>query len=281
MGPRFSMVPFGDQPKASPIGEDNYHGNKLLLIDALNLIRRIYAAHPGGEGPEHIKGALESTIHSLKRAIRETGPTHAACIFDSHENSWRHKLLPVYKQGRPPMPDELKKNLNNFKSSFLEMGITSLTFPNIEADDIIATLAHKTAQKNGRAVILSTDKSFLQLLSENIFVRDHFNKRNLDKKYVEDKFRVRSEQITDLFAIAGDTTNHIPGVPGVGLKTSAKLLNEHETLENIISKSDTIKGKMGESIRSHTKEIRLSQKLVRLQTDISLGLNLKALRYIH
>ena len=253
----------------------------FLLIDALNLIRRIYAAHPDGEGPKHIKGVLESTSHSLKRAIRETGPTHAACIFDSHENSWRHELLAVYKQGRPPMPDELKKNLNNFKSAFLEMGITSLTFPNIEADDIIATLAHKTAQKNGRAVILSTDKSFLQLLSENIFVRDHFNKRDLDKKCVEDKFRVRSEQIIDLFAIAGDTTNHIPGVPGVGLKTSAKLLNEHETLENIILKSDTIKGKMGESIRSHIKEIRLSQKLVRLQTDISLGLNLKALRYIH
>ncbi len=253
----------------------------FLLVDALNLIRRVYAAHPGEEGPEHINGALESTVNSLKRAIRETNPTHAACIFDSHENSWRHELLPVYKQGRQPMPDELKKSLNSFKSSFLEIGITSLTFPNIEADDIIATLAHKTAQKNGYAIILSTDKSFLQLLSDNISVRDHFNKRDLNSEYVETKFTVRPDQIIDLFAIAGDTTNHIPGVPGVGLKTSAKLLKEHETLENVISRSETFKGKMGENIRSSIKEIRLSQKLVQLQTDISLGLNLKALRYLH
>jgi protein Xni len=253
----------------------------FLLVDALNLIRRIYAAHPGEEGPEHTKGALESTVHSLQRALRETGPTHAACIFDSHEKSWRHDLLPTYKEGRPPMPDELKNSLNDFKSSFLEMGITSLTFPNIEADDIIATLAHKTSQKNGLAIILSTDKSFLQLLSENISVRDHFNKKNLDRKYVEDKFSVESEQLIDLFALAGDSTNHIPGIPKVGLKTAAKLINEHQTLENIISRANTIEGKIGEKIRSNINEVALFKRLVRLQTDISMGLNLKTLRYLH
>jgi len=194
----------------------------FLLVDALNLIRRIYAAHPGDEGPEHTKGALESTIHSLQRAIRETEPTHAACIFDSHERSWRHDLLPTYKEGRAPMPDELKNSLDEFKSAFLEMGIISLTFPNIEADDIIATLAHKTSQKSGHAIILSTDKSFLQLLSENISVRDHFNKKDLDRRHVKDKFSVKPEQLIDLFALAGDTTNHIPGIPKVGLKTAAK-----------------------------------------------------------
>ena len=179
------------------------------------------------------------------------------------------------------MPDELKNSLNDFKSSFLEMGITSLTFPNIEADDIIATLAHKTAQKNGHAIILSTDKSFLQLLSENISVRDHFNKKNLDRKYVEDKFSVESEQLIDLFALAGDSTNHIPGIPKVGLKTAAKLLNKHQTLENIVLKSDTIEGTLGEKIRSNINEVALFKRLVRLQTDISMGLNLKTLRYLH
>ena len=253
----------------------------FLLVDALNLIRRIYAAHPGDEGPEHTKGALESTIHSLQRALRETEPTHAACIFDSHEKSWRHDLLPTYKEGRSPMPDELKNSLSDFKFSFLEMGITSLTFPNIEADDIIATLAHKTAQKNGCAIILSTDKSFLQLLSDNISVRDHFNKRNLDKEYVKEKFSVEPEQLMDLFALAGDSTNHIPGIPKVGLKTAAKLLNQHQTLENIISRADTIEGKLGGNIRSNTHQAALSKKLVCLQTDISMGINLKTLRYLH
>jgi len=254
---------------------------RFLLVDALNLIRRIYAAHPGEEGPEHTKGALDSTIHSLRRAIRESEPTHAACVFDSHEQSWRHELLPSYKEGRAPMPEELRNSLNDFKSSFLEMGITSLSFPNIEADDIIATLAYKTAQKEGRAIILSTDKSFLQLLSKNISVRDHFNKRDLDRNYVQDKFSIKPEQMTDLFALAGDTTNHIPGAPKVGLKTAAKLLNEHQTLDNVLSNSDKIKGKLGENIRLNIKEIKVFQKLVHLQTDISLGLNLKSLRYLH
>ena len=214
---------------------------RFLLVDALNLIRRIYAAHPGEEGPKHTREALDSTLHSLQRAIRESNPTHTACVFDSHENSWRHKIFPAYKEGRAPMPEELKNRLNDFKSTFLEMGVTSLTFPGIEADDIIATLADKTAKKNGSAIILSTDKAFLQLLSKNISVRDHFNKRDLDEKHVKDKFSVNPEQLIDLFALAGDTTNHIPGVPRVGLKTAAKLLNEHQTIENIISKSESIK----------------------------------------
>ena len=254
---------------------------KFLLVDALNLIRRIYAGYPGEEGPEHTKGTLDSTVQSLQRALRETRPTHAACIFDNHERSWRHNLLSTYKEGRPPMPDELKNSLNDFKASFLEIGITSLTFPNIEADDIIATLAHKTAQKNGLTIILSTDKSFLQLLSENIFVRDHFNKKYFDRKYVEDKFSVEPEQLIDLFAIAGDSTNHIPGISKVGLKTAAKLLNKYKTLEKIVMESDKIEGKLGEKIFSNKNKVVLFKRLVRLQTDISMGLNLKTLRYLH
>ena len=112
-------------------------------------------------------------------------------------------------------------------------------------------------------------------------MRDHFNKKNLDRKYVEDKFSVEPEQLIDLFALAGDTTNHISGIPKVGLKTAAKLLNEHQTLENVVLKSAAIEGKLGEKIRSNINEVALFKKLVRLQTDISMGLNLKTLRYLH
>lgn len=254
---------------------------RFLLVDALNLIRRIYAAHPGKEGPEHTSGALESTAHSLQRAVHETGPTHTACIFDSHEPGWRHALLPGYKDGRPPMPEQLRSSLDQYKTTFFKMGIPSFCFPQTEADDVIATLAVKTAQKNGRAIILSTDKAFLQLLSENIRVRDHFSKRDLDEKYVQEKFSVRPEQLIDLFALAGDTTNRIPGAPSVGLKTAAKLLLKYQSIENILSQAGSIEGKTGEKIRENIPVIKLSQKLVQLHTDISLGLNLKALRYQH
>jgi len=252
---------------------------RFLLVDALNLIRRIYAAHPGEEGPAHTDSAIESTVHSLQRAVRETGPTHAACIFDSHEPGWRHALLPTYKEGRPPMPEQLHKNLDRYKTAFLEMGITSLVFSQTEADDLIATLATKTAQKNGRAIILSTDKAFLQLLSANIRIRDHFSKRDLDRKYVQEKYSVRPEQLVDLFALAGDTTNRIPGVPKVGLKTAAKLLLKYQSVTDLLSQSAFIEGKMGETIRKHIPEIKLSQQLFQLKADISLGINLKTLRY--
>jgi len=252
---------------------------KLLLIDALNLIRRVYAAQPGEDGPNRVDDALRTSAHSLQRALRECRPTHVICVFDGHEPSWRHSLYPEYKAGRSPMPEDLNSQMNRFRDAFSEIGVGSVCFPTLEADDIIATLADKVASRSGNVVILSTDRLFLQLVSDLVVARDHFQRVDMDRTHVQEKLHVRPDQVVDLFALAGYATNNIPGVPTAGPKTAARLLNELENLDNILSVAYTIKGKLGEMLCKHAEEARLSQSLVRLKDDMELGLNLKSFRY--
>ena len=254
-------------------------GINFLLVDALNLIRRVYAAQPGDDGPQRAEDALTTTVQSLQRALRECLPTHAVCVFDGREPGWRHRLYAGYKAGRTPMPEALQLSLATFEEAFLELGVSSLTFPALEADDVIATLASKVALRKGNVIILSTDKMYLQLLSNQIKIRDHFNKRDMDHAYVMEKFRVKPDQFVDFLALSGDSTNNIPGVPSVGPKTAARLLLEFNDLDNILSVADMMKGKTGEMLRSHAEDARMSQKLVQLCNDLELSLNLKSFRY--
>ena len=251
---------------------------RLLLVDALNLIRRVYAAHPGEDGPDRVDGALASTVGSLRRAVRECEPTHVAVVFEGHGPSWRRQRYAGYKAGRTPMPEALQSSLPRFEEAFLEQGIASLSFPGLEADDVIATLASKVASRGGAVVILSTDKAFLQLLSDRIQVRDHFQQRPLDRAFVIDKYGVEPEQFVDFLALTGESTNNIQGVPGIGRKTAATLLIQYGTLDQVCSASGAIKGKLGESLRKHTEGVRMSQTLVCLRKDLELGLNLRSFR---
>ena len=252
---------------------------RFLLIDGLNLIRRIYAAMPGDDGSERANGARLSCVQSLQRALRECKPTHTVCVFEGEEPSWRHHLYEGYKAHRTPMPEALRTSLPTFTAAFMEIGISSISFPTLEADDVIATLAVKASARKGTVTILSTDKIFLQLLSDNIIVRDHFQKRNLDRSYVMNKFGVPPYRIVDLLALMGDSTNNIVGIPSVGSKTAARLLTQFETLDNVLSSAYVIPGKLGEAVRTYAEDSRRAQQLSYLRTDIELGLNLNSLRY--
>lgn len=251
---------------------------RFLLVDALNLIRRVYAAHPGEDGPERVSGALKSTLGSLGRALRECGPTHAVIVFEGEGRGWRHKHYPEYKAGRAPMPEALRSGLPQFERAFLEKGIQSLRFPGLEADDVIATLAAKVALRGGDAVILSTDRTFLQLLSDRVQVRDHFRQRDLDRAFVAEKYGVEPGQFADFLALCGEPTNNIQGVPGIGGKTAAGLLKEFGTLERLLSAAGTLQGRPGEALRRHAEDVLLAKTLVTLRTDLELGLNLRCFR---
>jgi protein Xni len=251
---------------------------KFLLVDGLNLIRRVYAAQPGEDGPERVEGALASTLGSLRRALRECEPTHAVSVFEGEGASWRRELYAGYKAGRTPMPKALKSGLPRFEEAFLEQGIASLRFPGLEADDVIATLASKVASRGGEVAILSTDRTFLQLLSDRIRVRDHFLQRYLDRAFVVEKYGVEPEQFVDFLALTGDSTNNIKGIPGIGRVRAARLLRQFGTLDPIVSGSGDLKGRLREILRSHTEEARMAQTLVRLRKDLALGLNLKSFR---
>lgn len=252
----------------------------LLLVDALNLIRRVYAAQPGEDGPERAEGARHSSVQSLRRALRQSAPTHAACVFDGGGPSWRHELDPGYKQGHAPMPEALSDALDSYREAFWEIGVASLGFPGLEADDVIATIAVKTAAAGAAVIALSTDKIFGELLPAGVRVRDHFRGRDIDQAAVVDKFAVRPDQLADYLALVGDRGNNIPGVPGVGPKSAAGLLDRFTTLEKALRSADEVEGRLGERLREHAAAARLCRKLVGLRTDLELGTNLSELRYV-
>jgi len=257
------------------------NGIQVLLVDALNLIRRIHAARPDSEDPQGIESSITTCVNSLERCLIECRPTHAVCVFEGQGRSWRNDIFAGYKDGRQPMPETLRKNLPRFKEAFESSGVRSIEKDGIEADDIIATLAKKIASRDGAVIILSTDKTFLQLLSDRIRVRDHFKKTFLDRAYVQEKFGIQPGQLVDLLSLAGDSTNAIPGVPGVGHKTAARLLETFSTLESVLENSSSIKGKAGKAIAAHVQDALLAQSLIRLRQDIELGMNLNLFRYCH
>ncbi len=251
----------------------------LLLVDALNLIRRVYAAQPGEDGPERAEGASTSCAQSLRRGLNECAPTHAACVFEGEGQSWRHALYDAYKAGHKPMPEALHAALDRYRETFSELGVESVSIPELEADDVIATVACKAAAAGIRVTILSTDKIFMQLLPLGVRVRDHFRGADLDAAYVAEKFGVRPDQLVDLLALAGDHGNGIPGVSGIGPKTAAGLLVRFETLEGILQAAEDLKGKLGEHLRAEAETARLCRTLVALRTDLELEINLNELRF--
>lgn len=253
-------------------------GVRFLIVDALNLIRRVYAATPEDSEAEHFDRALQSTTQSLRRALRDASPTHAVAVFDGTEPSWRHALYPEYKAGRKPMPEPLKRGLELYRAAFRDLGVQSVSKPDLEADDVAATLATKVADHHSDTVILSTDKVYCQLISDRITIRDHFSKRDLDRGYVIDKLGVEPELLVDFWALAGNPSTHIPGVAGIGAKTAVKLLQEHGSLEDVLRAAGTIGGKLGEHLRGGTEQARMSRRLAELRCDLEMGWNLKEFR---
>ena len=264
----------------------------LLLIDALNLIRRIYAVQERpfllnkSDTPIELadntkKQVLFNTQQACSLALNKIldfhQPTHALAVFDSQAPCWRYQLYPDYKKGRKKMPEHLANFLPNIQDEFMQCQVDSLISEEDEADDLIATLAIKVALKGQKVTIISTDKCFLSLLNKNIEVYDYFNRRYLDEKHVQEKFNVKPEQLMELWTLTGDSTNKIPGVPGIGQITASSLLNQYGSLAAVLSAND-VKTSLSEKLAHNQEQIALSRQLLALKTDIPLGFKLKDIR---
>lgn len=253
---------------------------KLLLIDAMNLIRRIHAAVPG-EGEAAMEAALATSGQVVGRLLSRFEPTHGVCAFDGWEKSWRHAEYPEYKAGRKPMPDMLKLGLDRFHQLFRYKGLLSLTYTDLEADDILCTLATKTLNAGGEVVLVSTDKGFAQLLalqSPRLLLWDHFARQEIDSGFVERRFGVKPTQLCDYLALCGDTTNHIRGVDGIGAKTSAKLLAEYADLEAIFANLQDLPVKQAAQLEGRWEQVAQARRLVRLRTELQLECSLRDFR---
>ncbi len=250
----------------------------LLLIDALNLIRRIFAVERNHATDDiAVRNTSQRVVNACLKLIKTTSATHVAVVFDG-QKSWRYQYYEGYKQSRSPMPEALSLNLKNIANELSNKGICIYFPDNDEADDVIATLATKAAQHGINSTIVSTDKGFLPLMSGKISVYDYFSKCYLDAKYVENKFGVLTDNLTEYWALCGDKTNDIPGVSGIGKKSAQTILNQHRSLKDALT-SDALNKNIISKLQHGLNDYILSKNLVSLRTDILLGFTLKDLRY--
>lgn len=244
----------------------------LLIVDALNLIRRIHA----------VQGSpcVTTCQHALDLLIRHSEPTHVVAVFDdeARKSGWRHQILPDYKAGRPPMPDNLHDEMPALRAAFAERGVQSWVSPGNEADDLAATLAVKVAKAGHQATIVSTDKGYCQLLDPGIRIRDYFQKRWLDAPFIENEFGVLPQQLADYWGLAGISSSKVPGVAGIGPKSATQLLVQFQTLEGVYAHLDEVPEKWRKKLEQHKEMAFMCRDIARLQTDIQIDGNLQQLR---
>lgn len=234
-----------------------------LLVDGLNVVRRIFEARGASAGEEFINASKLS----LQRAITDHRPQYAVVVWDSQETTWRHLLDDQYKANRSPTPDVLLRQLPALEQAFLDLGVRCLIIDNYEADDVIATLATGIAARNATATILSTDKMFYQLLSPHIKIYNHFDRNLVDLAAVEATFGLSQSQLIDYWALSGDNSNNVKGVKGIGKKTAIQLLQKYRSLDAVISAED--------KVAASEMEVLRCKQLVTLKTDVALGVNLR------
>lgn len=252
----------------------------LLLIDGLNLVRRVYEASPAEDSPDKAQGAVRSSLSSFRRALREHQPTHVLAPFDHGGATWRHELYSPYKANRKPMPQPLRDVLPELFEQLARLSVSTISVAGVEADDVVATVCHRWLEgRRGPVTVLSTDKDLAALLAQGARIRDHFKPEWRDEAWTCAKFGVSADRLHDLLALAGDNSDGVPGVPGVAVKTAAKLLHTYGSLGAVLANASDIKGKLGENVRANIETVRLARQLVGFKTDITLGLTWSALRY--
>lgn len=257
----------------------NTHIDHLVLIDGLNIVRRIYEAIPAPDSDKKAEGAMKSSFTSMQRALQEHKPTHALVAFDASGPTWRHELYPDYHKNRKPKPEPLKNAIPVLIERLKGAGLTVVQVPGVEADDVLAGLSRKwISLSRGRVTVLSTDKDLAALSAEGIGVYDHFKGEWHDDVWVEKKFGVRAAQLQDLLALTGDTSDGVQGVPGVGPKTAAKWLNEFGTLQALLEGAATLSGKGAQALREHVQTVQLARQLVDFRFDVSLGVTWNMLK---
>lgn len=248
----------------------------LFLIDGSGYIFRAYYALP----PLYRKsdglptGAVNGFCNMLFKLIEDTKsnskPTHLAVIFDSARKTFRNDIYSDYKANRGEPPEDLIPQFQIIKDSVTAFGIPSIELAGFEADDIIATYAKQAADKNWKVSIVSSDKDLMQVVTKDINLIDTMKNKSIGIEDVKEKFGVAPDRVIDVQALAGDSSDNVPGAPGIGLKTAALLINEYDNLENLLESTDQIKqNKRRESLINNKELIKISKQLVTLKDDVT------------
>ena len=215
-------------------------------------------------------GAIYGVINMLKRMQRDFPVDPIVVIFDAKGKTFRNEMYPEYKANRPPMPDDLRVQIEPIHNIVKAMGFPLLCVSGVEADDVIGTLARQASKLKLKTIISTGDKDMAQLVDDHVSLINTMTETSMDRQGVIDKFGVPPESIIDYLTLIGDTVDNVPGVPKVGPKTAVKWLAEYKTLENIMSSADAFKGKVGEYLRETLPQLPLSKELVTIKCDVEL-----------
>jgi DNA polymerase-1 len=246
----------------------------LVLIDGSSfLYRAFHGLPPLSNSKGEPTGAIYGVANMLRRLLADHAHAHIGLIFDAPGKTFRDELYEHYKAHRPPMPDDLRAQIEPLYELVKAMGFPVLVMPGVEADDVIGTLAHK-GQEQGFDVLISTgDKDMAQLVNAKVTLENTMTNTRMDVVGVVEKFGVPPERIIDYLALVGDTSDNIPGVPKCGPKTAVKWLAEFGSLDALMARADEVGGKIGESLRDSLASIPLSRQLATIKCDVELGLS--------
>lgn len=260
--------------------------DKLFLLDAYALIYRSYYAFiksPRINSKGLNTSAIMGFVNTLNEVLAKERPTHIGVAFDPAGPTFRHEAFPEYKAQREATPEDIKKAVPIIKDILRAMRIPILEAPGYEADDVIGTLATKAAEAGVDTYMLTPDKDYAQLVSDRVSM---YRPRHGDAGYevmgpkeVESKYGLSApSEVIDLLGLMGDTADNIPGCPGVGEKTAAKLIAEFGTVENLLANTDRLKGALKKKVEDNAKQIEFSKFLATIKTDVPIELNLDELR---
>ena len=250
-------------------------GSRVYLIDGSGYIFRAFHALPPLTRPSDglPVGAIHGFCNMLWKLLRETKgekrPTHIAVIFDHGASTFRHAISAAYKAHRPEPPAELVPQFALIRDAVRAFNVACIEQEGFEADDIIATYARHAADAGGEVVIVSSDKDLMQLIEPGVSMLDTMKNKSIGEPEVIEKFGVPPEKVVDVQALAGDSTDNVPGVPGIGVKTAAELIREYGDLETLLAKAPLIKQKMRrERLIEFADQARLSKRLVELDRNV-------------
>ena len=252
-------------------------GSHVYLIDGSGYIFRAFHALPPLTRPSD--GLPVGAVHGfcamlwklLQDANRSSGPTHLAVIFDASEKTFRNEIYKDYKAHRPPAPEELVPQFPLIRDAVKAFTIPCIEQDGYEADDLIATYAKQALAAGGDVTIVSSDKDLMQLVQPGISMLDTMKNRTIGVDEVREKFGVPPDKVVDVQALAGDSTDNVPGVPGIGVKTAAELINEYGDLETLLARAGEIKQpKRRERLTEFADQARISRELVLLKEDVPL-----------
>ena len=251
----------------------------LVLVDGSSYLYRAFHALPSLTNSAGAPtGALHGVLNMINKLVREEPDALIAVVFDAPGKTFRDEMFADYKANRPPMPDELRDQVQPILDAVKAMGLPLLQVADVEADDVIGTLCRQAAEQDLSVLVSTGDKDMAQLVNDHVTLVNTMSGDVMRRDEVKQKFDVYPEQIIDYLALVGDTSDNIPGVPKVGAKTAAKWLNLYDSAAGIVEHADEIRGKVGESLRDNVEQLRLSQQLATIRLDVELPVPMSELK---